>query len=1082
MKLTKPKLRSLMRVMFLALLASVILPSSLWAQARSVTGVVTDPAGEPLIGALVAIEGAQTSVITSIDGSYSIDVPAGPVQLRFTYVGMIAQTLTVGDGQTVLDVTLLNDSQMLEDVVVIGYGTVKRRDLTGSVASVGGDRIAAVPVASAAEAITGKLPGVQVTTTEGSPDAEIKIRVRGGGSITQDNSPLYIVDGFPVNTISDIPPTSIQSIDVLKDASSTAIYGARGANGVIIVTTKGAQEGKFTVSYNGYFGIKNVTKMLEVMDPYEFAFLNYEQAVLRNQVDGNYEPYYGTYADIDLYKSMKGTDWQDVMFGRTGTTRSHNVSATGGTDKASYALNYTRLDDKAIMLGSDYSRDYFNARLNAKPLKWLKLDVSARYTITEVYGAGANDVSGSERSTNDARVRAALGYTPIPLKNMTAPDDEVTSLGDLYPPTVQNVNNDRQKKSNRLNLNAGISVNLIPQLVLRTEGGLDHEFSSDDRFFGPSTYAVRGGGLSDNSGLPAAQLSSRKGRVFRNANTLTYSDTFKEDHSLSVMVGQEMVTNNSNSITSVYDNMPEFFDSQRAWNFSTQGRAVSIDNKTGLPYNMFSVFGRANYAFRDKYLLSATFRYDGSSKFGPGRKWGFFPSVAAAWRIIDEKFMQNSGWLSDLKLRVSYGEAGNDRIDGHQYMQVYSSSSTTYLPWTSSIWGASNRMANENIKWETTVTRNIGLDYGFWNNRISGSLEYYMNNTKDLLIAFPTSGSGYDSQIRNIGETSNRGFEANLNAVLVDTRDFHLDLNFNISFNKNKVVSLGGVERGSYDSAWTKSSYGVNEYLVREGEPIGQMWGYVSDGMYSVDDFDWNGTQWVAKEGVVDNSGLIGSSFGPGGMRLRDLDGDGVITTGSDSGDKRVIGNASPKHIGGFGLSAGWKGIDFSAVFNWVYGNSILNANKIEMTSTAGRYNRNIFDTFSSEKRFTHIDKATGLRVTDPATLASMNAGATVWSPIIDGGGTANSYALTSWAIEDGSFLRLGTLTLGYTFPSRWMEKIFVQSLRIYATGYNLLTITGYSGFDPEVDSRRSTPLTPGVDYSAYPKSRSFIFGVNLTF
>jgi TonB-linked SusC/RagA family outer membrane protein len=832
------------------------------------------------------------------------------------------------------------------------------------------------------------------------------------------------------------------------------------------------------VSYNGFFGIKNISKTLDVMNPYEFALLQYEQAVLRGGVEDDYNPYFGVWEDIDLYRQMKGTDWQDVMFGRTGTTSNHSVTVSGGTSQASYTVGYNRVDDKAIMLGSSYWRDNINAKLSAKPLDWLKIDLSGRYSITNVDGAGANDVTGTEKSTNDSRVKNSVIYTPIPIKNMTTPDDDPESLGSLYPPTVQNADNDRHKKRNALNINAGISANLTPKLVLRTEVGLDHIFAEDNRFYGPSTYYVTGGGASNNSGKPAAQLTIDRGTSLRNTNTLSYSNTFCARHTVSLMVGQETIDTRSQTNVDIYHNLPDYFDSKTAWAFASRGEAMSIANTYAPPNRLVSFFGRLNYDFRDKYLLSATLRADGSSKFAKGNQWGYFPSVAAAWRVSDESFLRDTRWLSQLKLRASYGMAGNNNIPGGAYMQTYGSSSTTYLPFASSYWSAGKLMPNPDLRWETTTTRVAGVDFGVWNNRVSGSVDLYMNNTTDLLINFPVPGSGFETQMRNIGETSNKGIEVSLSAIAVDTKDFRLDFDFNISFNRNRVESLGGLAGlDGITSGWTKAAYGANDFMVQVGQPVGQIYGYVTDGIYSVNDFTWNGSEWTANPGVVDNSGLATVSWGPGALKLKDLDGSGDISVGNE--DRRVIGNTMPKHTGGFGLTAAFRGFDLSAGFNWVYGNQILNANKIEFTNTGGYYNRNMLDMFSSGDRFTHIDMATGLRVTDPTELARINAGATLWSPIESG---TTSYPVHSWAVEDGSFLRLNNLTIGYTFPVQLTRKLYVQQLRLYVTAYNLYTWTNYTGFDPEVDSRRSTPLTPGVDYSAYPRSRSINFGVNLTF
>jgi TonB-dependent starch-binding outer membrane protein SusC len=1063
------------RVGFLFICLVLFSAFSLNAQTVQIKGVVTEAGtNETLAGVNIVIEGTTTGVTTDIDGKYTITVPENGI-LVFSFIGYVVERIPV-QGKTEVNVTLVPDMKKLDEVVVIGYGTVKKKDLTGSVSSISGDKLKDIPVSSAAEALTGKLAGVQVTTTEGSPDAEIKIRVRGGGSITGNNTPLYVVDGFPVDRISDIPPSDIQSYDVLKDASSTAIYGARGANGVVIITTKTAKEGKISASYNGYYGVKTVPKMLDVLSPYEFVKWQYEQAVLQNEVSDQYESYFGSYDDIDLYKSMGATDWQDVVFGNTGKTQSHSFNINGGSDKLSFAASYNRVDEKTIMLGSDFTRDNVNLKMNATPLRWLKTNFAVRYSDASIRGAGANDVTGTEKSTSDSRLKNAVIYSPFALRNMTAPDDDPESSSGLYSPLVTIPDNDRDRDRKTYNINGDVSIDLSKNLVLKSEIGFDYGREIDNRYFGLTTYFVTSGDASIKN-KPAAQLMTKDNTSFRNANTLTFSKRI-ENHNLAIMAGEETLTKRNNSLTNWIDGFPTFFDAEKAWAFTTEGHPISATNYYSPDDKLLSFFGRANYDFKGKYLLSATFRADGSSKFRPGNQWGYFPSAAAAWRISDENFMKiTEPWLSNLKLRFSYGTAGNNNIIPLAYMQTYSSYATTYLPGSlaTSYWAAPPTMSNNDLMWETTVTRNLGLDIGLFKNRFTGSVELYKNNTKGLLIDYTVAGSGYTTQLRNIGRTSNRGIEISANVIALEKKDIHLEFGFNISLNRNKVEELGGMPNISANSAWTSDAQASNDFRVIEGMPVGLMYGYITDGFYKVDDFNWNGTSWVLKnrnQTTPDNAGIAGPSWGPGALKLKDLNGDGYIT----DDDRTIIGDATPKHTGGFTISAVVKGFDFSANLNWVYGNNIYNANRIEFT-TANKYNyRNMLNDVNSSVRWTNIDPATGARVTDPTQLAQLNANATIWSPGL------GRYAFHSWAVEDGSFLRLNNVTIGYSIPQRLLTKFYIKQLRFYVSGYNLFVWTKYSGYDPEVDTRRKTSLTPGVDYSAYPRSRSYNFGINLTF
>lgn len=1068
--------------------------STVLAQVKTVTGVVKDASGETIIGASVVVKGTSAGTVTDINGVFKLSVPANAKTLVISYVGMVTQEVPVTGGT--INVTLKSDTKNLDEVVVIGYGTQKKKDLTGSVSSISEKALKDIPVATAAEALTGKLPGVQVTTTEGSPDADIKIRVRGGGSITQSNSPLYIVDGFAKDDIKDIAPSEIQSIDVLKDASSTAIYGSRGANGVIIITTKSAQQGKISVSYNGYVGFKQVSKILDILTPYQFAQKQYERAVWggESKVTSEYENYFGNFGDIDLYKYMKGTNWQNETFGRTGVTQNHSIALNGGNKTFSYNASYSHIYDKAIMYMSNYSRDNISLKLKYNPLNWLKFDLSSRYAGTIINGSGANDQTGTEKSTSDSRVKNAVVYTPIPLKNLTSQDDDVEATSSLYSPIVATEDNNRYQNSKDFNINGGITADITKNLTFSTTVGLTKTNKIDNRFYGLTSYYVMNGGAlkRDNTYAPATFMRNTSYTTLQNTNILNFKkDNIFENQNLNVVLGQESYIRSSDYIFNDIEAFTQTYMSQDVWNNLSDGTNVSSIHFYNPDERLFSYFGRVNYDILDRYLFAFTFRADGSSKFSNGNEWGYFPSVSGGWRISDEKFMEGTqNWLSSLKLRGSLGKAGNNRIDDSAFRRVYTSSHSNYLETDifPNIYTAGTTLANPDLKWETTITRNLGLDYGFFKNRFSGSVEFYSNTTQDALIKMNIGGVGYTDQWQNTATTSNQGVEFNLNAALVQTKDFNLNFAFNISINRNKVVKLGSLSSYSFNEAWTSYSEASNSYIVSPGQPVGLIYGYVNDGMYSADDFTWNGSSWVMNAAkysnydattktysdgngnvFVDNSSIDGLSWGPGAMKLKDVNGDGKITLD----DKTLIGNTNPKHFGAFSFNGTYKGFDATLNFNWVYGNNIYNANKIELSTEYYKY-RNMLAI--SANSYTQINWNTGERVTDAATLTSMNAGATMWAP------PTGRYATTSWAIEDGSFLRLNNITVGYTLPKRITQKFYVQQLRIYGSAYNLFTWTKYSGYDPEVDTRRSTPATPGVDYSAYPKSRSYNLGVNITF
>ena len=1043
------------------------------AQERTIRGVVQDTYGEPVIGASVMVKGTNTGAATDIDGNYSLTAPASATTLQVTYIGM--KDIEVPITGSVVNITMEEDIASLDEVVVIGYGTVRKRDLTGSVSSVSAETIAAVPVASVTEALTGKMAGVHITTTEGSPDAEMKIRVRGGGSITQSNEPLFIVDGFPVESISDIPSSDIESIDVLKDASSTAIYGSRGANGVVIVTTKSGKAGKVNVNYNAYYSIKNISKTLDVLSPYDYALWQYELASLKSSNEMNkYLDFFGNFQDIDLYRNVPANDWQNLTFGRTGKTFNHSISITGGNEKMRYSFNYSHIDDKAIMHKSNFNRDNLSLKLNNKVNDNVSLDFSARYSNTEIYGGGAIDTQSPYDS--DRRLKYSVIYTPIPLKNLDASagsdDDE---LGNLYHPLESIDDNDRERTRQILNLGGSATYKPFKNLTLKSEVGMDDNRQSDQRFWGLTTYYIKNVPLPENQGKPAIQLQNRNRRTMRNTNTANWDfrDILPEDHQISLLAGHEYMVAEQKTVTDVVHGFPESFTAQDAWKLSAEGTPFEVSNFYNEDDKLLSFFGRANYDYQGKYLLSATFRADASSRFTKENRWGYFPSAAAAWRISSEPFMENSrSWLDDLKLRFSYGTAGNNNIPTGQLRQMFEPNATAWINGFSSYWAPSKTMANPNLKWETTVTRNVGLDFTTLGGKLSGTVETYRNSTKDLLILFPVQGTGYDNQYRNMGENQNSGIELSLNWYAINKKNFTLSFSGNIGFNKSKIISLGDMNDFGWATAWASTEIGY-DYWIAKGGAVGQIIGYRSDGRYEVSDFeryDSATDKWILKEGVADSGPVVGT-IRPGSMKLKNLNDDNVISVT----DTEVIGDANPVHTGGFTINTSLYHFDLSANFNWSYGNDVYNANKIEFTQTSKYQFRNMIDIMREGSRWTNL-RPDGTISNDPQELTEMNANTTMWSPY-----TARMI-LSDWAVEDGSFLRLNMLTLGYTLPKTLLHKVKMDNLRFYVTGYNLFLWTRYSGYDPENSTMRRTNLTPGVDYSAYPKSRQFVFGVNVSF
>lgn len=961
----------------------------------------------------------------------------------------------------------------IEEVVLIGYGTAKKGDLTGSVSSIKGSDIAQVPISNVAETLTGKIAGVRISTAEGSPDSDVSIRIRGGGSITQDSGPLVIVDGFPVNNLSDISPSDIENISILKDASSTAIYGSRGSNGVILVTTKSGKAGKLSVSFNTFSGFKKNAKFFDVLTPEDYVKWQYEFATLIKDLP-SYSQFFDNFNEMGKYNGVQGTNWQREIYGRTGTVLSNDLGIRGGNDKTSFNINLARYDEKGIMLGSDLTRDNISINFKSKPNDKLDFAATVRYANTVVSGGGTNEQN--EISSADSRLKNSVLYAPFNLPGITSENVDDADEGYLVNPFTSIIDNDRKQERRNYNLQGSMGWKVAKNLQFKTDVGLDYSRFKDYRFYGRSTYYIRNIPPTQNQGFPALIMAIREDQGFRNANTLNYDfkEFLGENHKLRVLLGEEIIIKKRNVLTNTIHGFPKLFTFENAMDLSSQGKPFEVDNFTFADDKLLSFFGRVNYDFKNRYLFTATLRADGSSKFLGDNKWGYFPSAAVAWKINEENFLKDISWIDLLKLRVSYGQAGNNNIPVGVTSQLFESSTSSWINGVDSYWAPNKIMANPDLKWETAVTQNLGLDFDLFNGRVSGTVEAYKNLSKDLLILFPTPGSGYDAQYRNMGEVENKGIEGSISVDVVKKEDFKFNFGFNIGVNNNKVTSLGVMNDFGSPSGWASTAIG-DDFLVRVGQPIGAMYGYQNDGRYEVSDFDYNAGVYTLKSGITNSQTIVGN-IQPGSMKLRDLNGDGKVTID----DRTIIGNANPDFSGGFAFNSTYKNFDFAASFTYSYGNEVYNANKIEYTTATtsspdGQY-RNLTSQMADGIRWNNIDPNTGLQVTDPTALSALNANTSLWSPFMQ------RFVLSDWAVEDGSFLRLNNITLGYSLPKDFTSQIGLSKIRVYATANNVFVLSKYSGLDPEVSTRRKTPLTPGVDYSPYPKSRLYVLGLNINF
>ena len=1059
---------------------------------NAIKGTVKDKSGEPLIGVSVTYGNGQGTV-TDIDGNFSVNAPAGST-IKFSYVGYKPQSVKGGAN---MNVTLEEDNTTLEDVVVIGYGTMKRRDLTGAVASVTGETLAKNPVSNVAQALQGQLPGVSVISQDGRPGGTTQIRVRGGGSITQSNDPLYIVDGVQVSDINDIPADNIESIDVLKDAASTAIYGARGANGVILITTKGSKgDGKAKVKYNMYYQIKKSTYTPDVQNAYDYVLHNWSYAKSYGEAYGEgVASYFGLGSahgnHLNDYRNVGVHNYVDDVM-QTAHSWNHDLSLSGGNQNTKYYASVNYVTDEGNRINTGFKRWNASFKISQKINKDLTFDADLRYSEMKREGTQFEYAAGN----------AVYGFRPIdnPLGSGEPSDLGMgsASVEDISNPLSIIDNYSSVTTRQRVRGMGTLTWNVLKGLTAKTELSLSRNWSKTQEW---------DGGKSSNP-YNKATLTNGDGYGIRWATTLNYQvQGLGEDHNLSFLAGNEVLASKSNSNTMTGAGFPAEFSQDRAFGFfsmynmvdaylnQTQ-QASDFSNTIGEPKHTLSWFGRVNYDYLGRYLFTATFRADGSSNFAPNKHWGYFPAAAFAWRINDEPFMANTkDWLDNLKLRLSYGTSGNDNIDASLWKEYWEPK----VVWTNGVrkvtFSPGAVLANPDLKWETTISRNLGIDYGFWNGKLRGSIEFYWNTTKDILMRVPVAEStGHSYQYQNVGETSNKGIEFSVFYEIIRSKDFNLSVNATYNYNKNNVEKVVEGVNADTNTNWGSSmKRPYNDYIIREGEPVGTIYGYKSAGYYTVDDFTVTDGVWTLKAGVPDmGSNVTNYSTGylnaypvpegqvarPGMVKFQDTDGDGTIT----EDDCQVVGHTMPKHTGGINLNANFKGFDFSAGFTYQIGGDVYNANAMHsmMGNKDTSFGWNRLAVASDTWKMYDIDANGDLyAVTDPSALRNLNAGAKYALPYYEYG------LVNSEFIEDASYLRLNTLTLGYTIPKQLTKKIGISNLRVYFTGGNLFCLTGYDGSDPDVNTRpggNNGFPTPNYDWNSYPRARTYTFGLNVAF
>ena len=1044
-----------MKPKILMLLFGILISATAYGQIFTVTGTVTDEIGMPLIGATILETGTENGDATNLDGKYTIKVNSTST-LAFSYLGYKTQVVTVGT-ETTIDIKLLPDIELMDEVVVVGYGTVQRKDLTGSVGSVDMNKLKEAPVANFDQALAGRVAGVKVGSDSGEPGAGLEVTIRGRNTVNGDNSPLYVLDGFIVEDFnpSILNPTDIESIDILKDASATAIYGARGANGVVLITTKKAQTGKTVITYEARMDVSQIANKIDVLPAYEFVKLanelNPSSARARFFVNDDDE----LVGEVEDYRNSPAVNWQDDAF-RNATTTSHAVKIASGNEVTKLSASLNALNQEGTLLKSNFRK--LNGRIDLRHniSDKLNLRVALYYTNTDLQGLN------TQGTTAYSFMRNVITYPNVvnqfrdygdsnPLNGINTEEFDVNNIFSWHP--IVSLNNEyRRRETDQFISNLSLRYLISKNLTFETKGSYYSSASKTGVFNNSKT--VYGRLINPINGINGTLDHSKITRV-STVNTLTYRKTIGK-HRFDALLGYTL---NARRLTRTFFRaieIPQYVENQGI-NALDEGEISTTDDVNASSRERIeSLLGRVNYSYRNRYLLTVSLRRDGSSKFAPGNNIGYFPSLAASWKAEEEDFIKDISFISQLKFKAGYGKTGNDRIPSGARFDLYTSGLSSYFINGQEVLGQrpTSTGASPNVRWETTEQYNAGIDLGLFKGRINISAEVYNKRTEDLLINADTPPSlGISTIWKNSGTVRNTGLELTLSTVNVKIKDFKWTTDFNISFNKNQVLELPEA-KPIFGNPGYYQRYNSNQYIVEEGQPLGNMFGYDSDGVYQPEDFiNYNpedATHTLAP-GQADYDGGAAVRQ-PGDEKYKDINGDGEIT----AEDKTIIGNALPKHFGGINNTFSYKGFSLSTFFQWSYGNQILNANRLifeEVNYSEQNQYATVVNRWTQTNQDTDLFRAGGRGFED----------------------------LSSRVIEDGSFIRLKTVNLSYSFSKKLIEKIKLNSASIYFAAQNLITWTNYSGFDPDVSVNRSA-IMPGVDYSSYPVSRTFSFGLNVTF
>ncbi|MBX2924013.1 MAG: TonB-dependent receptor [Chitinophagaceae bacterium] len=1027
---------------------------------QRVTGTITNDKGEPLSGVSVIEKGTQNGVVTNENGRFSITVKDQTSVLQITYVGYKSKEVSAASSQ--VNIVLESDNGSLTDIVVVGYGTQKKSDLTGSVSSVKGSDLTKLPTQRVDQALQGRAAGVMVQNTDGAPGGNAMIRVRGGNSITGSNNALVVVDGIQGVNISTINPNDIESLEVLKDASATAVYGARGANGVILITTKRGASGKPVFNYGFSIGTQKLNHKLSLMNAGDYARKSNDWAATQNGTpSAPIEPVIPfTKEQIAALDANGGTDWQDEIY-RNGMLQNHQLSVSGGNDMARYFVSGGYMNQQGIVLNTKYVRYNLRSNLDLKLNRWLSAGVNLNVikdkgNVPPVgEGTRFGDILGQVINTVARFDPITPVYDADGNYNFKAlkggPDgSKIYADNDVWNPMATALETKAEKNNIINEISTFLDFKLLKGLSLRVTGAASINSSDDKHYYGAKTQPGRGvNGMGD--------LSESKYEYFQNSNILTYTNTFSDKHALTITgVAEQQLIESKGSFISAQG----FFSDETGINDLGGASQINERYNSSSKQTINSFLGRVNYVFDEKYMITASYRADGSSVFGANNKWGYFPSAAAAWRISEEDFMQEIKAISTLKLRGSWGKTGNQAIQPYQTLATVASGfNYPYDGNTNPNIGFSmSRAANPNLKWETTEQSNIGVDLGFFNDRLTATVDVYKKVTTDLLLNKQVEAyTGFATILSNVGSIQNKGLEISVGGKPLQGNDLRWNTAVNISFNRSKVLALLDDQplaiRTNTGGGYQIYGSGFSLKYLQIGQPVDQMRGYVNLGTWS--------------EAEREQAKAMGQA--PGDPKWKDVDGDGRITRAADGNE--VIGNATPRFIYGWNNNITYKNFDLTFLIQGSHGNDIFNAVRIKTESPTNGLSTNLNNRWTPENQKTDVPVFLSSRDRNQLNLGSNQTS-----------GIGSDQRSSRW-IEDGSYLRMKNITLTYTLPMSVLSKIHISRLAAYVTAINLFTITKYTGYDPEVSSFNAGGAGGlGIDLSNYPTSKAFMFGINLTF